>query len=151
MAVHQTARYSMNPMQSHELAIMRIGRYLVDNPDCAVIYMIDKTKGFEVYVHANLAGGWDSADSSNADSLLSRTGFVICYAGCPIIWSSKLQTEIALSTTEAEYIAMSKALREALPVQRLAKEINCIVTLYTPTETFCFVFHEYNLSSITMA
>ena len=34
----------------------------------------------------------------------SRTGFVIMYAGCPIIWGSKLQMLIALSTTKAEYI-----------------------------------------------
>ena len=54
----------------------------------------------------------------------SRTGFVIRYASCPVIWSSKLQTEIALSTAEAEYIDMYQALREALPIQRLAKEIN---------------------------
>ena len=48
------------------------------------------------------AGGWSAADSENADNVLSRTGFVICYASCPIIWCSKLQTEIALSTAEAE-------------------------------------------------
>ena len=81
MAFHQTARYSMNPMRSHELAIMRFDQYLVDNPDCGVIYMIDKTKGREVYVDTDFAGGWDSDDSSNADNVLSRTGFVICYAG----------------------------------------------------------------------
>ena len=50
------------------------------------------------------------ADSTNADNVLSRTGFVIRYAGCPVIWSSILQTEIALSTAEGEYIAMSQAL-----------------------------------------
>ena len=79
------------------------------------------------------------------------TGFVICYTGCPIIWSSKLQTEIALSTAEAEYIAMPQALREALPVQLLAKEINHIVPLYTPTEKFCLTVHRDNLSSIAMS
>jgi hypothetical protein len=43
--------------------------------------------------------------------------------GCPIQWSSKLQTEIALSTTEAEYIALSQAMRELLPLCRLLLEI----------------------------
>ena len=61
------------------------------------------------------------ADSTNADNVLSRTVFLIRYAGCPVIWSSKLQTEIALSTAEAEYIAMSQVLWEALPVQISAK------------------------------
>ena len=100
----------MNPMRSHELAIMRIGRYLVDNPDRGMIYTVDKSKGLEVYVDADFAGGWNNADATNAENVLSRTGFAICYAGCPIVWSSKLQTKIALSTAEAEYIAMSQAL-----------------------------------------
>jgi hypothetical protein len=43
---------------------------------------------------------------------LIYTGYVIKYAGCPITWSSKLQSTIALSTSEAEYIAMSSALKE---------------------------------------
>ena len=44
----------------------------------------------------------------------SRTGFVIYYAGCPIVWTSKIQTITALSTTETEYIALSSALQEEL-------------------------------------
>ena len=78
-------------MRSHELAIMRIGRYLVDNVERGVIYTIDKSKGLEVYVDADFAGSWDMADSANADNFLSRTGYVICYAGCPVVWSNKLQ------------------------------------------------------------
>ena len=66
MAVHQTARFSMNPMRSHELAIMRIGRYLVDNPDRGMIYTVDKSKGLEVYVDTDFSGCWNSTDSSNA-------------------------------------------------------------------------------------
>jgi hypothetical protein len=38
----------------------------------------------------------------------------IMYSGCPIIWVSKLQTDIALSTTESEYSALSEAAREVL-------------------------------------
>ena len=54
---------------------MIIGQYLVDNPDCGVIYTIYKTKSIEVYVDTNFAGGWDSADSSNSDNVLPRTVF----------------------------------------------------------------------------
>jgi hypothetical protein len=43
--------------------------------------------------------------------------------GCPIQWSSKLQTEIALSTMEAAYIALSQAMRELLPLCWLLLEI----------------------------
>ncbi len=105
MAVHQTARFSIKPMRLHELAIMRIGRYLCNNPEGSIIYKVNRTKGLEVYADTNFAGGWSTAGSEDADCVLSRTGFVICYANCPVIWCSKLQTEIALSTAEAKYIA----------------------------------------------
>jgi len=83
--------------------------------------------------------------------VLSRTGFIICYANCPIIWCSKLQTEIALSTAEAEYISLSHALREAIPIQNLAKEIDCVFPLFTPTTDFCLTVYEDNLLTIAMA
>lgn len=53
----------------------------------------------------------------------SRTGYVIMYAGCPIIWKSSMQSLIALSTTEAEYIALSSALREVIAVMNLMNEL----------------------------
>jgi hypothetical protein len=124
MAAHQTACFSIKPMQLHELSIMQIGRYLCNNPEGSIIYKVNRTKGLEVYADADFAGGWSTADSENADCVLSRTGFVICYANCPVIWCSKHQTEIALSTAEAKYIAMSHALRKTIPVQNLIKEIN---------------------------
>ncbi len=109
MAVHQTAHFLVNQMQAHELAIMQIGQYLCDNTESGIIYKVDKLKRLKVYADADFAGGWSAADSENAANVLSRTGFVNCYANCPIIWCSKLQLEIALSTAEAEYIAMSHA------------------------------------------
>ncbi len=57
MAVHQCARFSVNPMRSHKLAIMRIGRYLCDNCKRGVIFKVDKTKGLEVYVDADFVQG----------------------------------------------------------------------------------------------
>ena len=53
----------------------------------------------------------------------SRSGYVLLYAGCPIVWASKLQTKIALSSTEAEYIAISSATREVIPLLRLMDEV----------------------------
>jgi hypothetical protein len=47
-----------------------------------------------------------------------------------IYWQSKLQTEFALSTLEAEYIALSQALREIMPMTNLMKEMNVIFPLY---------------------
>ena len=102
MAVHQCARFSSKPKRSHEQAVMRIGKYLLATKDRGIIYAPDRTKGLDVYVDADFAGGWDPLDANDASNVYSRTGFVIRYAGCPILWQSKLQTEIALSTAEAE-------------------------------------------------
>jgi hypothetical protein len=97
-----------NPMLSHEQAIMRIGRYLRHTKNRGIIFKPDKTKGLECFVDADFSGGWNQADANDAENLMSRTGYVIKYANCccPIHWSSKLQTEIALSTAESEYIAL---------------------------------------------
>jgi hypothetical protein len=43
--------------------------------------------------------------------------------GCPIVWASRLQTEIAMSSTKSEYISLSQSLREVLPLMDLAKEL----------------------------
>jgi hypothetical protein len=72
-----------------------------------MIYKLDSTKGIEVFVDADFAGGWDPDDALNADNVYSCTGYVICYARCPVFWQSKLQTGIALSAAEAEYITLS--------------------------------------------
>ena len=49
----------------------------------------------------------------------SHTGYVMTLGGCPVHWASKLQTEIALSTGESEYIALAQALQELIPMCRL--------------------------------
>ena len=48
---------------------------------------------------------------------------MIMYAGCPILWASKLQSCIALSSTESEYYSLSTAIREVIPIMELAKEM----------------------------
>ena len=110
LAVHQSARFNNNPKLSHERAIKRIVRYLLDTKDQGLIYKPDKSKGLECYVDADFAGGWKDGDQGSPESVLSRTGFLIMYAGFPITWCSKLQTEIALSTTASEYIALSSSM-----------------------------------------
>ena len=64
------------------------------------------------------------ADDLHLDKMTakSRMGFVITYAGCPIVWASKLQRESALSRTEAEYMAISEAFRLLLPLMGLLEE-----------------------------
>jgi hypothetical protein len=145
MAVHQAARFCVDPKLSHERAVQRIGKYLIGTMDKGIIFKPDITKGIECFVDADFAGGWNQADAIDAGSVLSRTGYVIMYAGCPLTWCSKLQTEIALSTTEAEYIALSQSLREVIPLIQLLKEVNEIFPIHMPTpEIHCKVWEDNN-------
>jgi hypothetical protein len=151
MATHQCARFNNDPKLSHERAVKRIVRYLLDTKDKGLIFTPDVSRGLEVYVDADFAGGWKDGDHSSPESVLSRTGFVIMYAGCPITWSSKLQTEIALSTTESEYIALSTSMRETIPFLNLLKEISDMFGLLEKKPVFQCTVWEDNESCIKVA
>ncbi len=145
MAVHQAARFTIDPKLSHERAVQRIGKYLIGTKDKGIIFKPDTKKGLECFVDADFAGGWSQATAEDASTVLSRTGYVINFAGCPLIWCSKLQTEIALSTTEAEYIALSQALREVIPIMELLKEVNEIFPIDLPKpKVHCKVWEDNN-------
>ena len=145
MAVNQCARFSNDPKLSHERAVKRIVRYLHGTKDRGIIFNPDPKRGLECFVDADFAGGWNILEPGNPDNVLSRTGFVIYYAGCPILWKSKLQTEIALSTTESEYIALSQAMRDVIPMMALLLEINKLIDLHIPKpEIHCKVFEDNN-------
>jgi hypothetical protein len=138
-------------MLLHEKAIKRLGRYLYHTKREGIVYDPDTSKGLECYVDADFAGGWQQADSDDADNVLSRTGMVIMYANCPIYWRSSLQTEIALSTAEAEYIALSSALRQVLPLMTLMEEIHNVIPMHISKPNFVCKVHEDNQSCIKMA
>lgn len=119
--------------------------------DRGIIYKPDTSRGLECYVDADFAGGWQKADAESADSVMSRTGYVLMYAGCPIHWVSKLQTEIALSTAEAEYIALSQSLREVIPLMSMMKELKAAFPIEIQIPNFNCTVHEDNQSCISMA
>jgi hypothetical protein len=106
----------------HAQAIQWLGRYLKGTRDKGTILCPVKDKDMvEIYVDADFAGNWDSNETWDRDTARSRHGYIISYAGCPIIWKSQLQTEIAKSSTESEYTGLSYALRDAIPMMELLK------------------------------
>eukprot|EP00956_Cyclotella_meneghiniana_P030674 scaffold78001_cov41-Cyclotella_meneghiniana.AAC.5 len=126
--------------------------YLKSTKERGIIHEPKPELGLECFVDADFAGGWTQADADNAEQVMSRTGFVIRYAGCPIGWSSKLQSEIALSTAEAEYIiALSQALREVIPMMTLLQELGTVFKLYMAKPDFMCKVWEDNQSCIAMA
>ena len=90
MAVHQCARFAINPMLSYERAVIRIGRYLLGTKTRGVILRPDKYRGVECYVDADFAGGWAKSNPDDADNILSKTGYAIFYADCPLLLTSRM-------------------------------------------------------------
>jgi hypothetical protein len=107
---HQCAHFAADPKNKHGKAVEWLCQYLALNRDKGII-LKPTDQSFNVYVDSDFVGNWDSkTPTDNIDTAQSRTGYIIIYAGCPIVWKSKLQTQIALSTTEAEFMALSAAL-----------------------------------------
>ena len=52
--------------------------------DKGIIYCPNLALGLEYHVDTDFAGGWSNGDHANPEAVLSRTGFIISYAGCPI-------------------------------------------------------------------
>ena len=142
-AVHQCARYQSNPNKAHENAIKRICRYLLKTKDQGITFTpTDDLTKITAFVDADFCDGCNKT-SEDPNGCRSRTGYVIYYNGCPIIWKSKLQTEIALSTTEAEYIALSQSTREIIPFRELLLELGLILKIPTPQSTLrCTIFED---------
>ena len=127
-AVNQAARFTHAPKKSHGIAVKRIIRYLQGTKDRGLVFRPDTDWKVDCYVDADFCGLWGSEDSNDPVVTKSRTGYVILLAGCPLLWRSVLQTETSVSTMMAEYVALSSAMRELLPLKRLVKTVAQIVT-----------------------
>ena len=124
-AVSQAARFSFNTKRSHELALIRIGQYLKQTRKRGMILKPMSSEHFvmDAYVDSDFMGLFGKENPVDPTSAKSRTGYVICINGCPIIWSSKLQDGVALSTMMAEYYALSTCMRDVLPLRDLVKGV----------------------------
>ena len=123
-AVHQCARFTHQPKRSHEKALKRIARYLAGTRTKGMILQPKAELALDMYCDADFAGLWNAEDSDDPICVRSRTGYVITLGEMPVLWVSKLQTEISLSTTEAEYIALSTGMRSLLPLRNLVKDVS---------------------------
>ena len=123
VSVHQCARFSEAPKKSHAEAVKRIGRYLLATRTKGLIIHPKKARHFDCWVDADFAGNWRQADAHiDPMTAKSRSGWIVRFGGAPITWASKMQTITAMSTTEAEYIALSTSLREVIPLMGLLTE-----------------------------
>jgi hypothetical protein len=129
----------------HGEAVLYLICYLKKTQDLGTCFKPDRDKGFERYCDADFSGNWNRHlapfDPSTAKS---RSGWIVFYAGCPVIWASKLQTQVPLSTTEAEYITMSQSLQDVLLIMFLVQEIckKDFQVICTKPYVYCKVFED---------
>ncbi|XP_042021030.1 secreted RxLR effector protein 161-like [Salvia splendens] len=102
------SRYMHDPGKGHWQAVKWIMRYIKDTVDIGLLFEQDKSLG-----HFTV-GYCDSDYAGDLDKRRSTTVYLFTLASAPISWKSTLQSTVALSTTEAEYMAITEAVNEAI-------------------------------------
>lgn len=115
------SRHAAAPGEAHWAALKRVYRYLRGTTDARLVYSGDSVKNPFGYVDADWA--------SDVNDRRSITGYVFVLANGAVSWSSKKQTSVALSSTEAEYMAASAATKEAIWIRTLIRELNMMPSL----------------------
>ena len=115
-AVSVVSRYMSNPVKAHWQAIKWLFRYLKGTINIGLVF--DRkggaTSSIIDYVDSDYAG-----DLDNRKSLLA---YMFTLSGCTISWKSTLQSTIILSTTEAEYMTITEAIKEAIWLRGLVSD-----------------------------
>lgn len=135
-AVGFLARHLGNPTQAHATLATKLLKYL--NGKQLITLTYPHTNG-----QVKLEGYCD-ADWGGSDTRRSTTGYIYTINGTPITWSSKLQDTTALSSTEAEYMALTNATTEAIWLRRILTDLGHPQT--APT-----TIYEDNQSTIHLA
>ena len=80
-------------------------RYLKGKSEIGMLFCPKKNEALKLYAYADFAGNWlKEYTEFDPATAKSRSGWVITFVNCPILWASKMQLQLALSTTKAEYL-----------------------------------------------
>lgn len=113
-ALSVVSQFAQNPNDTHWKAVKRIFRYLCGTLDRGITVGRDR-EGLMGYSDADWGG--------DRSTRRSTSGYVFVMGGAPISWCSKRQATVALSSCEAEYIALTQASKEAVWLQLLLREL----------------------------
>jgi hypothetical protein len=114
-AVSRAGQVMANPTAEDFQAVKRILRYLQGTKEVGIQY----SKGGNI----ELRGYADSNWAGDKKSRKSTTGYIFLLGGTAISWSSKKQNSVALSSTEAEYMAACAAVQEAIYLRTLLLDL----------------------------
>ena len=137
-AVSVVSRYMDNPGKAHWQAVKWILRYLRGTTDVGIIYdRSNNTSGSVIgYVDSDFAG--------DLDRRRSLTGYVFTFASGAISWKAALQSKAVLSTTEAEYMAATEAVKEAIWLTGLVEDLGLerkLVTVFCDSQSAIDLTH----------
>ena len=127
-AVGMVSRYQSNPGPAHWKAVKRILRYLKGTAHYSLCY-----EGNDL----QLKGYTDADWGGDLDERKSTSGYIFLLNNGAISWSSKKQSCIALSTMEAEFVAFSAAVQEALWLKRFLDHLGVIANVADPVLVNC--------------
>jgi hypothetical protein len=116
-SVSKLAQFNSNPTATHLTAALHMLRYLKGSRNLYIVYKRQEHT-------AIILGHSDSDWASDANDRRSFTGYLFMAYGGPITWTSHKQTMIAHSTSDAEYMAISDASREALAHIQFFQDLN---------------------------
>ena len=127
-AVSSLSQFNQNPGKAHWISAKRILRYLKGTQHFGLLFT-KNGKNLHGYVDAD----WGAA----VDDRRSYTGFVFKLANSAISWESRKQRTVALSSTEAEYMALTEAAKETTYLRCFLKEVGILSSDAKPTNAFC--------------
>ena len=128
-AVSLISRFMEAPTELHYQAVRKILRYLKGTLDYGLFYKKRKSERHE------LVGFSDSDYTGDVDDCKSTSGYVFLLSGAAVSWSSKKQTVVTLSTTEAEFIAAVSCACQGIWLRRILEEVK--YTQQGPIMLFC--------------
>lgn len=114
-AVSVVSGFMGDPGKEHWQAVKRIFRYLRGTSDVGLIYGND--------TQCLVTGYSDSDYAGDVDIRRSMTGYVFTLGGSVVSWKATLQVTITLSTTEAEYMALTAAAKERIWLKGLVSDL----------------------------
>jgi hypothetical protein len=105
----------------------------------------------DAFPDADFAGMYGHEKPTDPACAKSGSGFVILFAGVPILWQSRLQTETALSTMEAEVNALAACMRGLIPIIDMVKELTQSVGLQAGDMNMNVSVHKDNMGALVLA
>ena len=137
-AVRELSKSMDGATEAHQKLLYRAIRFVSDTRDWKLLLEPKKQVKWEIKAYS------DSDFAGDADTRRSVSGYVVYLMGCPIAWRSKGQKSVTLSSTEAEYVALSELSTEVLFIRSILEFLGLDVE-------YPIIVHVDNIGAVYLA